>query len=188
MRRGVWVGDAADTQTHSHRQRNEQPKSRTTDRRLLVRSTHPWRNEPWLGALVRPSGRRAAGGPCYFSLTLRPRVDVFVAVFCSFRVGTINGHRSRARRAALRLALRRAHGATSFCHLERFCHLKPFCHLVSPRRVATTRPPTHTPVATRRRGWRAHPTTARHLGLASRAPCPTQPPTPYYFATLQVLI
>ena len=68
-----------------------------------------------------------------------------LVVRLAFRVGTVNGHRSRARRAALRLALRRAHDATSFCHLGPFCHLKPFCHLVSPRRVATTRPPNHPP-------------------------------------------
>ena len=86
----------------------------------------------------------------------------------SRHLGTVNGHRSRARRAALR----HAQSATSFCHLERFCHLKPFCHLVSaschlagwPLHVPHPAPPT------RRRagGGSADPPPAT-LGLASRA-------------------
>jgi hypothetical protein len=64
----------------------------------------------------------------------------------------------------------------SFCHLEQFCHLKPFCHLVSPRRVATTRPPTHPPRVVGGGGSTPRPSVT--LASPARRPVPHTAPYP----------
>ena len=131
-------------------------------------------------AAAPPPPRRLAASLAHRSCVAAPPSLV---VRLAFRVGTVNGHRSRARRAALRLALRRAHDATSFCHLGPFCHLKPFCHLVSPRRVATTRPPTHPPCAGG--GGGATPLPPATLASPAARPVPYTAPHPLLLSTLQ---
>ena len=66
--------------------------------------------------------------------------------------------------------------------MEHFCHLKPpFCHLVSPRRVACGHYTPPHPPPTRRRGWRVHPSTARHHPWPRQRRAPRVPPTPFRF-------